>query len=81
VTPNDTLYHKKTVIKLLTLSRTKFNGFMQGISWYHIACQAAYTSIASSTDDARGEATSTVPASQSTLRTRYLVIQQETARL
>lgn len=49
--------------------------------WYHIARQAAYTSIASSTDDTRGEATSTVPESQSTLQTRYLIIQQEIARL
>jgi hypothetical protein len=54
---------------------------MQGISWYHIAHQVAYTSIASSTDDTRGEATSTVPESQSTLQTRYIIIQQEIARL
>lgn len=54
---------------------------MQGILWYHIARQATYTSIASSTDDTRGEATSTVPESQSTLQTRYLIIKQATGRL
>jgi len=83
VTPNDTLYHKKKQLQNFNFINkiTKFNEFMQGISWYHIACQAAYTSIASSTDDARGEATSTVPESQSTLQIRYLIIQQETARL
>ena len=59
----------------------KLNRLMQGISWYHIAHQVAYTSIASSTDDTRGEATSTVPESQSTLQTRYIIIQQEIARL
>jgi hypothetical protein len=43
-----------------------------GILWYHTARQ---TSIASSTEAARGEATSTVPASQSTLQRRCLIIQ------
>jgi hypothetical protein len=51
---------------------------MQGILWYHIASKSAYTSIASSTDDARGEATATVPESQSTLQTRYLIIKHAT---
>jgi hypothetical protein len=48
-----------------------------GIIWYHTSSQTAYTSIASSTEAARGEATSTVPASQSTLQRRYLIIQLE----
>ena len=40
----------------------------------HLASQTTYTSIESSTDAVRGEATSAVPQPQSTLQIRYIIM-------
>ena len=62
----------KRVDKLPTL--TKIAKQTHATSRSHLASQNAYNSTESFTDDVRGEATSTVPASQTTLQIRYKIM-------